>query len=367
MKSFLHRLIINPKESPLQKILLAPLSLLAILYGWAVGIRTFFYRKGIFRTRSLPCKVISVGNITLGGTGKTPFVILLAEMIRDKGYRTAVLSRGYKGEYTGPLGVVSDGEKTLLDSVQAGDEPYLLAQKLKGVPIVVGKKRWVSGQFARERFNSQILILDDGFQHLGLKRDVNVLLLDSQNPPGNGGLFPRGELREPLSQMARADVLVLTKVQEDDIISKLGKRLKNFPKGVPIFRTCYKPREIRVWGEEKAQGASILWGKKVLAFAGLARPSSFQKTLSSLGAEVLKFEVFPDHHPYSPRDLERLFREALGSGAEAVITTEKDMARVRFTSAPPLPFWTLAVGHEFLGEDGPLFAEFLFQRLSLKP
>lgn len=367
MKSFLHRLISNPEESRFQKILLAPLSLLAILYGWVVGIRIFLYRKGIFRTRSLPCKVISVGNITLGGTGKTPFVILLTEMIRDKGYRTAVLSRGYKGEYTGPFGVVSDGEKTLLDAAQAGDEPYLLAQKLKGVPILVGKKRWVSGEFARERFNSQAIILDDGFQHLGLKRDINVLLLDSQNPFGNGKLFPRGELREPLSQMARADAVVLTKAQEGDNINNLGKRLGNFPKGVPIFRTSYKPREIRVWGEEEGREASILGGRKVLAFAGLARPSSFQKTLSSLGAEVLKFEVFPDHHPYGPGDLERLFREAIRSGAEAVITTEKDMARVRFTFAPSLPFWTLAVSHEFQGGDGPLFAEFLFRRLDLKP
>ncbi len=367
MKSFLHRLISNPKENQLQKVLLAPLSLLALLYGWVVRIRTFFYRIGVYQTHSLSCKVISVGNITLGGTGKTPFVILLAEMIRDKGYRTAVLSRGYKGKYDGPYGVVSDGEKTLLDALQAGDEPYLLAQKLKGVPIVVGKKRWVSGRFVLDRFKPQVMILDDGFQHLALKRDLDILLLDSHHPFGNGKLFPRGELREPLTQMGRADVLILTKAEEDGIINNLRKRLMNSAKGVPIFRVRYQPREVRVWGEENGKDSSILEGRKVLAFAGLARPSSFQKTLSGLGAEILKFEVFPDHHPYSPGDLERLSGEAIQAGAEAMITTEKDMARIRFISAPSLPLWALTVGHEFQGDEGPLFAEFLFHRLELEP
>lgn len=367
MKTFLHRLISNSEENQLQKILLAPLSLLALLYGWVVRTRIFFYRKGVYRTHSLSCKVVSVGNITLGGTGKTPFVILLAEMIRDKGYRTAVLSRGYKGKYAGLYGVVSDGEKTLLDAVQAGDEPYLLAQKLKGVPVVVGKKRWISGRFTLDRFKPEVVILDDGFQHLALKRDINILLLDSVHPFGNGKLFPRGELREPLTQMGRADVLILTKAEGNDIINNLGKRLMNFPKGVPLFWVHYQPQEVRVWGEQKGRDALILRGRKVLAFAGLARPFSFKKTLSSLGAEVLKFEVFPDHYPYRPGDLERLSREALRSGAEAMITTEKDMARMRFPPPPSLPLWTLAVSHEFQGNEGPLFAEFLFRRLDLKP
>ena len=367
MKSFLHRLISNPEENRLQKILLAPLFLLALLYGWVVRTRIFFYRKGIYRTHSLPCKVISVGNITLGGTGKTPFVILLAEMVQEKGYRTAVLSRGYKGKYAGAYGVVSDGEKILLDALQAGDEPYLLAQKLKGVPIVVGKKRWISGRFVLDRFKPQVVILDDGFQHLALKRDCNVLLLDSLHPFGNGKLFPRGELREPLSQMGRADVLILTKGEQDDIINNLGKRLMNFPEGVPLFRVHYQPQEVRAWGEEKGRVSLILKGRKVLAFAGLARPFSFKNTLSSLGAKILKFEVFPDHHPYSPADLERLSQQALRCGAEAMITTEKDLARIQFFSPRFLPLWTLAVGHEFQGNDRSLFAEFLFRRLDLKP
>jgi tetraacyldisaccharide 4'-kinase len=140
----------------------------------------------------------------------------------------------------------------------------------------------------------------------------------------------------------------------------------NFPEGVPLFRVHYHPQEVRVWGEEKGRGSLVLKGKKVLAFAGLARPFSFKKTLSSLGVEVLKFEVFPDHHPYSPADLEHLSGEALRSGAEAMITTEKDMVRIRSFPPRSLPLWTLAIGHEFQGNDRSLFSEFLFNRLDLK-
>jgi tetraacyldisaccharide 4'-kinase len=195
LKSFLHCLISNPGESKLQKILLAPLSILALLYGWVGLARVFFYRKGIYRTHSLPCKVVSVGNITLGGTGKTPFVCLVAEMIHKRGYRTAVLSRGYRGSYEGTYALVSDEERVLLDPRQAGDEPCLLARKLKGIPVIVGRERWIAGRYAIDRFHTQVLILDDGFQHLALGRDINLLLLDSSSPFGNGWVFPRGELR----------------------------------------------------------------------------------------------------------------------------------------------------------------------------
>jgi len=140
----------------------------------------------------------------------------------------------------------------------------------------------------------------------------------------------------------------------------------NSPQKIPIFQVRYQPREVCVWGEKNGKDPSILKGRKVLAFAGLARPFSFQRTLSSLGADILKFEVFPDHHPYSSGDLERLSREAIRAGAEAIITTEKDMARMRLFSSPQVPLWTLAVGHEFQGNDGPHFAEFLFRRLELE-
>ena len=225
LKIFLNRLIRNPEESRLQQVLLAPLGLLSFFYGWVLEARLFLFRRGIYKTHSLPCKVISVGNLTLGGTGKTPFVRLIAEMVRDRGYRTAILSRGYKGKFQGPHEIVSDGERVFMDAAKAGDEPCLLAEKLRGIPIIVGRERWVSGQFAVDRFRTEVAILDDGFQHLSLKRDLNLLLIDSASPFGNGKLFPRGVLREPLDQIARADAITLTKTRSDDNIKILKKGL----------------------------------------------------------------------------------------------------------------------------------------------
>ena len=366
MKNFLHRLISNPRESKLQKILLAPLSILSLLYGWAVSARVFFYRKGIYRTHSLPCKVISVGNLTLGGTGKTPFACLVAEMVRKRGYRTAVLSRGYKGGYQGAYALVSDGERVLLDPAQAGDEPCLLARKLKGVPVIVGKKRWIAGRYAIDRFHAEVLILDDGFQHLALKRDINLLLLDSSSPFDNGRLFPRGELRESLNQVRRADALVLTKGGTDDIIINLRKRFMNLSKDLPIFRVRYDPEAIQVWGEKGTLAPQDLREKRILAFCGLAKPESFEKTLGGLGAQILHFEPFPDHFSYKEEDLERLRRIAGEVGAEAMVTTEKDMVRFKDFAPGTIPLWALSVRHVFQGDDHSRLEAFLFGRLGQK-
>jgi tetraacyldisaccharide 4'-kinase len=363
LKTFLHRLIRNPGENLPSRILLAPLTFLSFLYGLAVTVRVFFYRKGIYRSRSLPCRVVSVGNLTLGGTGKTPFVILLAEMIRRRGYRAAVLSRGYRGKYEGPFALVSDGDRILMDPLQAGDEPCLLARKLKGVPVIVGRERWVAGRFAIDRFRTEVLILDDGFQHLALNRDLNFLLLDSFSPFGNGRLFPRGELREPLSQVHRADALILTKGGADDMIINLGKRFMNLSEGKPVFRVRYEPGKIIVWGQERVLSALDLKKKRILAFSGLARPESFEKTLRGLEAEIVGFETFPDHYAYEGKDLERLREKALRAGAEAMVTTEKDMVRIQDFPPGTIPLWALSVRHVFPEEDLTRFETFLFERL----
>jgi len=363
LKTFLHRLIRNPGENLPSRILLAPLTLLSFLYGLAVTARVFFYRKGIYRSHSLPCRVISVGNLTLGGTGKTPFVILLAELIRRRGCRTAILSRGYKGKYEGPCAVVSDGDRILMDPLQAGDEPCLLARKLKGVPVIVGRERWAAGRLAIDRFGTEVLILDDGFQHLALNRDLNFLLLDSLSPFGNGRLFPRGELREPLSQVRRADALILTKGRLDDKINNSGKRFMNLSEGRPVFRVRYEPEEIKVWGQEKVLPCVNLKKKRILAFSGLARPESFEKTLRELDADIVQLETFPDHYAYKGKDLERLTEKALRAGAEAMVTTEKDMVRLQDLSPGTIPLWAVSVRHVFSREDLTRFETFLFERL----
>ncbi len=366
MKNFLHRLISNPRESKLQRILLAPLSILSLLYGWIVSARLFFYRKGIYRTHSLPCKVISVGNLTVGGTGKTPFVWLVAGMVHRSGYRTAILSRGYKGSYEGAYALVSDGERVLMDWRQAGDEPVLLARNLKGVPVIVGRERRIAGQYAIDRFQTEVLILDDGFQHLALKRDVNFLLLDSSSPLGTARLLPRGELREPLPQVCRADALILTKGGGDDIINNLGKRFMNLLKDRPAFRVRYEPQAIRVWGEEKTLPPHDLRGKKIWAFCGLAKPESFTRTLQTLGADILHFEVFPDHFSYGEDDLERINGQASQAGAEAMVTTEKDLVRLEGSPRRRVPLWALSVRHVFSDDDESRFQAFLFGRLGRK-
>ncbi|HSR09891.1 MAG TPA: tetraacyldisaccharide 4'-kinase, partial [Thermodesulfobacteriota bacterium] len=326
-KIFLNRLIRDPHEGRLKKVLLFPLALLSLVYGCIVRTRISFYRRGIYRTRSLPCKVISVGNLTLGGTGKTPFVLLLAEMIRKEKLRPIVLSRGYGGAFRGPMGVVSDGEKVLMGPAQCGDEPFLMAMKLKDIPVVVGPGRWAAGRAALEKFGADVIILDDGFQHLGLRRDLNLLLLDATCPFDNGWVFPRGGLREPKSEIRRADAVVLTKVDPGVKIADLKGKLSELGIRAPVFRVRYEVREMESPDGKGPLNAGALRGKKVLGFSGIARPESFENSLRGLGAEILGMVAFPDHHAYADRELKELERSAMRSGADALITTEKDLVR----------------------------------------
>ncbi len=353
------------EESRLRKILLAPLGLLSFFYGWAVSLRVYLYRQNFFTIRSLACQVVSVGNITLGGTGKTPFVILIAEMLKRKELRVGILSRGYKGNFRGSFQAVSDGQETLLKSSQAGDEPYLLSRKLKGIPVIVGKKRWQSGQYAIDRFQTEILILDDGFQYLALKRDVNLLLIDAARPFGNGYLFPRGVLREPLNELSRADAIILTKARGCDNVQILKNNLTKTVKGIPVFQAEYAPGEIQVAGKEISFPPEYLGGKTVLAFSGIAQPGSFQQTLQQLRARIVEFAVFPDHHRYRPQEMEGLAHKARELGVEALVTTEKDLARCHGLEPRAIPLWGVSIQHVFLGNDRLLFEEFLLAKLSL--
>ncbi len=333
-----------------------------------INARLLLYRLGIFRTTSLPCKVVSVGNITLGGTGKTPFTCLLAEAIRAGGYRVAVLSRGYKGNFQTPFGLVSDGERVLMNAAEAGDEPYLLGRTLAGVPVVVGRKRAGSGRFAVERFHPDVILLDDGFQHVALKRDLNLLLIDSNAQFGNRYLFPRGVLREPLPQLSRADAFILTKTGQSSSIKNLLVDLRKWGEGRPVFQVTYAPRELLAAGGQARLPAASLAGKKILAFCGIARPDSFREMLADLKAQIAAMEIFPDHYAYGLRDRERLFLEARELRADALVTTEKDMARweILGPGEAPAPVWALSIRHVFREEEERgLFETFLFSRLGL--
>ncbi len=355
----------SAKESLLRKIIFFPLGILSFFYGWAVSLRVCLYRMGFFPIRSLASKVVSVGNITLGGTGKTPFVILIAEMLRKKGLRVAILSRGYKGKFRGPFQVVSDGEKIFMEALEAGDEPFLISTKLSGIPVIVGKERWRSGQYAIDHFETEILILDDGFQHLSLKRDINLLLIDSSSPFDNGNLFPRGRLREPLRHLGRADAIILTKANQYDNFKILKHNLSKISKEIPIFHVKYLPNEIHARGKGVSFPPKYLEGKKVLAFSGIARPGSFQQTLLDLNARIAEFIAFPDHHPYSPEDLEMLSQKGRNLGVEALLTTEKDLVRCQGFKEGGIPLWGVSIQHVFGGDDLLFFEEFLLSKLNL--
>ncbi|MDQ7838414.1 MAG: tetraacyldisaccharide 4'-kinase [Thermodesulfobacteriota bacterium] len=219
------------------------LSPLGYLYGQIMRLRAKLYDFGLFKTRSLPCRVISIGNLTLGGTGKTPLTIWLARYLKDKGQKVAIVSRGYKAKNKGSVSIVADGQRTLLGPDEAGDEPFMMASSLPGVPLLIGKKRFPVGMRAIEDFSPDVVLFDDGYQHLGLARDLNLLLLRTVKPFGNGRVFPAGTLREPLSALKRADAFILTYAEEDSGSVMEEQRLflqKRFP-DKPVFVSYCKP------------------------------------------------------------------------------------------------------------------------------
>ena len=198
-------------------------------------LRARLYEKGVLPSKTLPCRVVSIGNLISGGTGKTPMTILVARMIRDMGYRVVVLSRGYRGRMEKTGGVVSDGRTIFKGPDDAGDEPYLMARILTGIPVVVGQRRYEAGMMAVKRFKPDVIVLDDAFQHLRLKRDLNLVLLDSRSPFGNGHMLPRGLLREPLSALRRAHAVVYTR-SEQALTAPIRDRLRRHQ---PIFYTTH--------------------------------------------------------------------------------------------------------------------------------
>ncbi len=307
------------------------LAFLSHLYNGGVRTRFLAYRLGILRRRRLPAFVVSIGNLGVGGTGKTPAVRTLAGWALDQGYRPAVLSRGYGGNFRGKVLVVSDGTRIESAPVASGDEPYLLAQMLSHVPVIVSKARYQGGLFACERFSSDFLILDDGFQHLELHRDLDIVLLDASNPFGNGFSLPRGPLREPVGQLGRADVFVLTRFSRgkktDEVLAHLSRKMPD----TPVFLSDHVPTRVVF----PVRGAKVdpqdLYGAPVVAFAGIAHPKYFHDTLEGLGVKLLAFKAYEDHHVYTPREIRALLQKKEDRDARYVLTTGKDWVKVQQT------------------------------------
>lgn len=311
------------------------------IYGLGVLGRLGLYRAGLLRPIRVSARVISVGNITAGGTGKTPFVMLLVQEMKDRGLRPAVVVRGYGGEREGRTLVVSDGETIRMDYPEVGDEAVLLARKLPGVPVLMAADRVTGCRMAISDFGAQVILLDDGFQHLRVARDLDVLLLDRENPFGYGYLLPRGLLREPLGALRRADLFVMTGA------GGLGEPLDLPPQltqtgRVPRLHAVYTPTVLTNLKTGEAVAEENLRGQAVVAFCGVANPAVFERTLQSLGVFPKHHLVFPDHYPYDASDLVRVARHMEEAGATVALTTEKDAVRLE-KLLPTFPILTIGI------------------------
>ncbi len=337
---------------------------LAAIYRVLVQIRLALYRNRYFRPRSLGCVVISVGNLTVGGTGKTPVVEMLARALQAGGRRVAILSRGYKSvprplllrlwdgifkkkAVFGPR-LVSDGNSLLLDSRTAGDEPFMLANNLRGVVVLVDPDRVTSGQYAIESFGADTLLLDDGFQYLRMRHGIEIVLVDSQALFGNEYLLPRGTLREPPKNLRRATHIFLTKCIDRNNGDSIA-RIRKYNRTADIIECAHRPRHLRnlVTGEIKS--LDFLRELEVGSICGIAIPESFQSALNDLGAKVSVSKFYIDHHRYSVREIENFIRRCGRRGLAAIITTEKDAVRIPRILDPEVPIYYLRVEIEILG------------------
>ncbi len=321
-------------------------SLLAVPYGGAVRVRNRLFDCGLLKQERIGCPVISVGNLTVGGTGKTPMVILLAGMLQDRGLRPAVLSRGYGGKNTADVLVVTDGNRLLAGPDEAGDEPVLMARRLRDIPVLAGPKRVMTGRHALEHFRVDVILLDDGFQHRYLYRDLDIVLLDSRQPLGNGFLLPRGPLREPPSALGRAGAIAFTRSGSGDAVP-IDERLSGILSGRVVLRTRVRPTSLTA-PDGGVLPLSSLQGKRVFAFAGIARPDSFRQTIESLGGVIAGFRAFPDHHRYRAEDLSRIETEAGLAKADILLATEKDLVKLSGSLQPPSGIHGLVIETEIL-------------------
>ena len=335
-------------------------------YRMAVQFRIWLYDKRVIRNHALGCLVVSIGNLSCGGTGKTPVVEVFARSLSAKGRKVAILSRGYRrkkrsfrdklahlfrsGEMELPPLVVSDGENMLMDSEHAGDEPYMLASNLHNVAVIVDKDRVKSGIHAINEFESDIIILDDGFQYLKLKPHINIVLVDSTDPFGNGHVLPRGILREPIKNIRRADYIFLTKSDGSPRLRHLKRFLSRHTRRAEIIECCHRPQHlVRMFTETKEQEKlSFLRNRRVAALSAIARPESFEGFLEQLGAELVAKDHFADHHRYTAGEIKEFISLAKASGAEMVITTEKDAVRIPHIGDCGIPVYYLRIQIDIL-------------------
>ncbi len=311
----------------MKSIVLPPLSL---LYGAVTRTRLSLYRRGTFHTTKLDRPVISIGNITTGGTGKTPLVEYVARLIAAQGKKVCILTRGYGRKDPHLQVIVSDGFGVLASPSEAGDEPYLLATKLKGLAAVISSAdRIAAGREAIKDFGTDCFVLDDGFQHLRLARDLNVVTIDATNPWGGGRLLPHGRLRESIEGMSRADCVVITRGDHVKSVDALREEISRSTGGKPIFES--QMRMVRV-SPLKNGGETLAAPARIAAFCAVGNPASFFENLRRVGYELAVEKSFPDHHVYSQDEIDSIIKASQETRADALITTAKDAVKLRALS-----------------------------------
>ena len=340
---------------------------LSYIYAGLIWLRVKLYRERVIHDHHLGVPVISIGNLTVGGTGKTPVAELLARALQKEGRKVAILSRGYKSKRQkrariwtkwlariqgeplpqNPPRVVSDGATVLLDSLNAGDEPFMLAHNLPGVPVVVDRDRVKAGLYAIENFGTDVLLLDDGLQYLRLKHRLDMVLVDRTSPWGNGYMLPRGTLREPPHHLKRASYIFLTKCDGSDN-SAIIKELRRHNRVAEIIECRHKPQHLEHIQTRKRIPLEKIYGAHIGAVSGIAVPESFESGLRSLGAKVDATLRFADHHRFSLKDIRQFVERCERRDVEMIVTTEKDF--VRFPEIPDcdVPIYFLRVEIEIV-------------------
>src|SRR5438067_11694013 len=342
LETFLLEVILKERPGNRAAMVRFLLALLSKVFAVAIKLRRFLYNVRILRDSTLGVQVIAIGNLTVGGTGKTPVVEKFARALRDQGRTVAILSRGYRSkgqpfhewvinkillrDDTTPPRVVSDGRSLLLDSEMAGDEPYMLASNLKDVVVLVDKDRVKSGRYAIEKFGCDTLLLDDGFQYWKLRgRRHDVVLVDCQQPFGNEQLLPRGTLREPPTHLGRANWIFITK--SDGHSSELRRIIEQFNPNAGIIECIHHPLYLEDLFTKERLGIEFLNGRKVASLSGIAQPESFEQSLVQQGADLVYARKFADHHRFTQLEVIKVINRSKKKAAEAIITTQKDAVR----------------------------------------
>jgi tetraacyldisaccharide 4'-kinase len=354
LEQFAVDVILGRRAGKRAGLLRAILLVLSFLYRAIVSFRVSFFRSHVFRSHRIGCPVVSVGNLTVGGTGKTPVVEKLARDLASRGRKVAILSRGYKSvkrRRQAAVGtsarVVTEGGALLLDSKAAGDEPFMLAKNLRGVAVVVDRDRVECGRHAVSMLGSDLLILDDGLQYLKLHRRHDIVLIDREAPFGNEFLLPRGTLREPPAHLRRATHILITKCDGSDLTS-LHERIRKYNRTAPIIECRHRPVELQDLSSGEILPLESLKGLRAGALSAIASPESFEQGLRRLGVQLELTQSFADHHRYSRREMDRFIKRCARRGVSCILTTEKDAVRMPRLANQELPIRYLRIEIEIL-------------------